>query len=341
MKEPLVSIIIVNYNGVHHLQDCLKSIQEIDYPNYEVVLVDNASWDDSIQFVRKNFQWVRIISLEKNHGFAEGSNIGASNASGEYIVFLNNDTKVDKKWLSELVKEISRDDSIATCGSKMLFYSGNIVNHAGASLTLLGNTFDIGFGQKDSEVFDKRGLVGSTCGGSMIIKKNIFELLGGFDPDYFACSEDVDLCLRAWIYGFKNMYVPASIVYHKYGGTLGKRQSEWRIYVCQKNRLVNILKNFETPNIIKGLFISIPYDLVRIVIFLSCMEIKTALSIIKAYIDVFVIINRILQKRKIVQKNRKISDNYIIKMGLITPLTDGIREFVRLNRLKYNQENAK
>lgn len=336
MTEPFVSIIIVNYNGKHHLLECLKSIQEIDYPDHEVLLVDNASSDDSIQFVGRNFPFVRIISLQKNYGFAEGSNIGAKNAKGEYIVFLNNDTKVDKKWLSELVKEITQDNSIATCGSKILFYDGNRINHAGASITLLGNAYDIGFGEEDNGEFDKKGFVGSTCGGSMILRKNVFEDLGGFDPEYFACSEDVDLCLRAWIYGFKNMYVPASIVYHKYGETLGKRQSAWRIYFCQKNRLVNIFKNFETLNIIKSLIISIPYDCVRMMIFLSFMETRTAFSLIKANIDVLVQMNQILQKRKIIQRKRMKSDSSIIKMGIITPFTNSIREFARLNRLRDN-----
>ncbi len=269
-EEPFVSIVIVNFNGAHHLQECLTSIEEIDYQNHEVVLVDNASCDDSI----------------------------------------------------------------ATCGSKMFFYEGNIINHAGASITLLGSAYDIGFGQKDSKVFNNKKFVGSTCGGSMIIRKNIFDLLGGFDPDYFACSEDVDLCLRAWIYGFKNVYVPASIVHHKYGGTLGKRQSALRVYACQKNRLINMLKNFETLNVLKGFCISIPYDFVRIVFFSFRKEIKISFSLLKAYIDVFLLMDNILQKRKIIQKNRKVSDSTLIKMGIISPLPEGAREFFRLNSLK-------
>ncbi len=335
ITEPSVSIIIVNFNGVHHLHECLASIKEIDYQNYEVILVDNASCDDSIAFVEDNFPLVKIVPLHKNCGFAEGSNIGAAYAAGDFIVFLNNDTKVNKLWLSALVEEIANDCSIATCGSKMYFYGSDIINHAGASATLLGSGYDIGFGQKDSKVFNNKRFVGSTCGGSMIIKKNLFERLGGFDPDYFACAEDVDLCLRAWIYGFRNVYVPASIVYHKYGGTLGKRQSAGRVYVCQKNRLINILKNFEPLNVLKGLSISIPYDSVRFLFFLFQKETKIAFSLIKAYIDVFLLMNRILQKRKIIQKNRKVSDGTLIKMGVIAPLTEGIKEFLRLNRLKY------
>ncbi len=334
MTAPFVSIIIVNFNGAHHLLECLKSIEETDYRNYEVVLVDNASHDDSIAFVKNNFPAVRIVPLQQNCGFAGGSNLGASFAEGELMVFLNNDTRVHRRWLSELVNGIVYDNSIATCGSKMFFYGGNIVNHAGAAVTLLGSAYDIGFGQKDSKTFDVKKTVGSTCGGSMIIRKNIFELLGGFDPDYFACSEDVDLCLRAWIYGFKNMYVPASIVYHKYGGTLGKRQSAGRVYICQKNRLINLLKNFEFPNVLKGLCISIPYDSTRILFFLYRKEVRIAFSLIKAYIDVISMMDRILQKRKIVQMNRKVSDGTLIRMGVITPLAEGVREFFRLNNLR-------
>jgi len=168
----------------------------------------------------------------------------------------------------------------------------------------------------------------------MILRKKVFELLGGFDPGYFACCEDTDLCLRAWIYGFKNVYVPTSIVYHKYGGTIGKRQSSWRVYVCQKNRLINILKNFQLMNVLKGLFISIIYDSVRILIFLSHIEIKIVYSIIKAYMNVLLMMKGILYQRKIIQKNRKISDHTLMKINVIVPVTDGIKEFLRLNKLK-------
>lgn len=330
-EMPLVSIVIVNYNGLEHLHECLTSIEKIDYKNYELIFVDNNSKDNSINYVNKNFQWINIISLNKNYGFAEGSNIGAKYSKGEYIVFLNNDTKVDKKWLSELVKEMIKDDSIATCGSKIYFYENNVINHAGSAITLLGNGYDIGFGQKDSTSFNEKKFVGSTCGGSMMIRKNVFNLLGGFDPNYFACCEDVDLCLRSWISGYKNLYVPASIIYHKYGGTLGKRQSANRVYMCQKNRLINILKNFELSNIIKGFMISIPYDTVRFISFIIKKERKIAFSLVKAYIEIFLMREKILQKRKIVQKNRKISDRRLIRIGVITSLTEGIKEFVRLN----------
>jgi len=336
MAEPFVSIVIVNFNGVHHLSECLRSIEGIEYQNYEVILVDNASHDDSIAFVKNNFSRVKIFPLNENYGFAEGSNIGASHAKGEYIVFLNNDTKVDTKWLSELVEVIRHDDSIATCGSKMFFYEGGIINHAGGAITLLGNGFDIGFGQMDSEEFNDQRTVGYNCGGSMMVSKTIFNRLGGFDPDYFACFEDVDLCLRAWISGYKNVYVPTSIVYHKYGATFGNRYSANRVYGCQKNRLFNILKNFELANIVKGICISVPYDFVRILSFLVHRELKIAFLLLKAYVRVLFELKNISQKRKLIQKNRKVSDKILTKMGIFTPTKEGIKEFIRLNRLKYN-----
>ncbi len=327
--NPKVSIIIVNLNGANYLYDCLSSLKSIDYQNYEVILVDNASSDSSLPLVKQNFPWVKIIALKENHGFAEASNIGADHASGDLLVFLNNDTRVKKTWLSEMVKHM--DDSIATCGSKILFYEKDIINHAGGAITLLGSGYDIGFGKRDSKEFDDTKFVGSTCGCSMLIRKNIFELLGGFDPDYFACSEDVDLCLRAWIYGFKNLYVPSSVVYHRYGGTLGKRQSYKRVYFCQRNRLINILKNFEPQNILKGILISIIYDFVRILFFVCKKDIKLIFYLIKAYIDVLMMTKPILKKRRVIQKNRRVSDNKLVKMGVITSLTKGIHEFIRLN----------
>ena len=154
--EPFVSIIIVNYNGAKYLHECLNSIKKIEYRSYEVIIIDNASSDDSIPIIKNEFPWVRMVKLSNNFGFANGSNIGSKYANGEFLVFLNNDTKVDTEWLSELVKVIISDNSIATCGSKMFFYGGDIINHAGASITLLGNSFDIGFGQKDSDEYNKQ-----------------------------------------------------------------------------------------------------------------------------------------------------------------------------------------
>ena len=138
---PFCSIVVLNWNGREHLEECFSSLSEINYPkgSYEVIMVDNGSSDDSIDFVKKKFPWVRILALDKNYGFAEGNNRGMKEAKGDYILVLGNDLKVDKNFLVELVKPMLQDDKIAVCGSKILDYKNpKMIQYAGATLDITG-----------------------------------------------------------------------------------------------------------------------------------------------------------------------------------------------------------
>ena len=119
---PMVSVIVVNYNGREFLGDCFRSLSNLDYLSYEVIMIDNASTDGSVEYVKELFPWVRVIGLNENKGFAEGSNFGVTHAKGDLVAFLNNDVEVDGRWLLELVKVVLSDEKIASCGSKLLFY---------------------------------------------------------------------------------------------------------------------------------------------------------------------------------------------------------------------------
>ena len=138
---PFISIIVVNYNGKHFLGECFASLENLEYPKdkFEVILVDNASTDGSVQYVRENFSRVNILQLDKNYGFCKPNNDGVKLANGEYVVFLNNDTVVTKEWLFELVKGALSEEQLASCASKMLYYDRrNAINTAGGKLTIIG-----------------------------------------------------------------------------------------------------------------------------------------------------------------------------------------------------------
>jgi GT2 family glycosyltransferase len=297
-------------------------------------MVDNASTDGSVGYVTERFPWVKVIGLESNHGFSGGNDVGVEHACGKYVAFLNNDVEVEPTWLSELVEGIEEDEKIASCGSKMLFYERrNYVNHAGGAVTITGAGFDIGFMMEEKKVYNKPKFVGCTSGGAMLVRKGVFCTLGGFDPDYFAYFEDVDFCLRAWEFGYKMMYVPSSIAYHKFGGSFGKKASNARIYYCQRNRLANVIKHFEAKTVIMATAISFAYDTYRILFFLRHKKYESANAIIKGSGTFLKGLRTSIKKRSYIQKNRILSDSQIKQLGIVASIRDMINEQRRLEKL--------
>nr|MDO8083022.1 glycosyltransferase family 2 protein [Candidatus Freyarchaeota archaeon] len=266
--NPRVSIIIVHFNGVEVLDRCLKFLSKIDYDNYEVILVDNASTDNSVEFVRDNYPWVRIVENERNLAFAEGNNRGLRYATGEYIVLLNNDTEVTPNWLRELVRLAESDPSIGICGSKILdMENRNIIQVVGALCDIYGATINQGIGEEDNNQYDTVSDTFFVCGASLLIKREVVEKIGLFDPKFFFLAEDVDLCWRAHLAGYRVVVNPFSVLYHKGGyslpstkvseiATSGRggdryRTSAKRRYFAERNTLRAVLKNYSSSSLVK------------------------------------------------------------------------------------------
>lgn len=245
--KPLISIIIVNYNGVLHLEKCLASLKKVDYDNHEIILVDNNSSDDSIEFVKNNYPKIIIIKLDKNYGFAYPNNVGAKNARGPLLLFLNNDTITTPNFVSELVKIMNSDPKIGICQS-LLLKINNEVDSSGDFIDSIG----VAYSSKERVRTVKEIL--SAKGASMIIRKDIFERLGGFDEKFFVSFEDVDLGWRCWIIGYKVVVVPASIVYHIGGQTINKMKSELAFHGI-KNQISMKITNFEVKLAVKNLLL--------------------------------------------------------------------------------------
>lgn len=334
VELPLVSIIVVNYNGKHYLEECFNSVNDLDYPTdkLEVILVDNASTDGSSEYVRMKFPNVRILQLDENYGFCKPNNEGVKIARGEYVVLLNNDTAVDKKWLSELVKGILNDKDVVSCVGKMLFYQRkDIINTAGGKLIIIGGGFCKGYGDKDCEKYDRFEYAGYGSGAGVLVKKDFFKKIGGFDEDYFASCEDDDLGWKAWLFGYKVLYVPTAVMYHKQGGTFGSKGSSQpiKVHLITRNRLYNLFKNLEPVNLLKGFFIGILFDIYRSIKHLLDRNFGSIKSIIKAYIDFTKDIKRTMKKRDFVQKNRKRTDKELYELGVIATLSESIAEEIR------------
>jgi len=335
---PHVSIIVVNYNGKHFLEECFSSLEGLDYPRdrFEVILVDNASTDGSVEYTAERFPWIKILQLDKNYGFCKPNNEGVKTATGEYVVFLNNDTVVTKEWLRELVKGVFTDDKVICCASKMLYYDRkDLINTAGGKVTVIGGGFYKGYGDKDGPKYSNLEYTGFGCGAGVLVKKDFFQNIGGFDEDYFASCEEHDLGWKCWLYGYKVLYVPTAVMYHKESATFGTKSSfqPIKVYLVTRNRLYNLTKNLEARNVIRGLFISLAFDLYRSIKYMAQRNFASVNSIFKAYRDFTRNLKKVVAKRKAAQKNRKLSDGELYKLGVIATLRESMSEERRLGKV--------
>ena len=228
MNFPKVSIIILNWNGYVDTIECLESLQKIDYQNYEVIIVDNASSGDDVKILKDRFgDYVHIIANSRNDGFPGGCNIGmryALERGTDYLLLLNNDTIVDKCFLTELVKVAESDNSIGIAGSKLYYYrQPNRLQAVGGKINWwLGTISAYGQGVEDVGQYDNLAERDFVFGTSFLLKKIVVGTISFMDETYFFGIEEMDYCMRAKRAGFKIIYVPTSKVWHKVGASSAK-----------------------------------------------------------------------------------------------------------------------
>ena len=237
-----VSIVIPNYNGKHFLEDCLKSLFVQDLKDQEVIVVDNGSVDGSLEYL-DTFPGVRVISLDKNYGFCHAVNVGIQVAQSDYVILLNNDTQVDPKFSSELLKAIQSDEKIFSCASKMIqFHDRSRIDDTGDYYCALGWAFGRGKG-RSAEGYNQPAKVFAACGGAAIYRKKMLDSLGYFDERHFAYLEDIDIGYRAKIHGYKNVYAPKAIVYHVGSGSSGSTHNAFKVKLSSRNSVYLAYKN--------------------------------------------------------------------------------------------------
>lgn len=249
-SEPpfFISVVIVNYNGVPFLERCLSALVAQTYPRYEIILVDNGSTDDSCEFVRAHFPQVRLLRNEKNVGFAAGNNLGIRAARGDLIATLNTDTKVEREFLQALSEPMA-EPRVGMCAPLMLeMERRDIVDAAGITVDRFGFGWNLGAGRPAREFTAPRPVFGA-CAGAGLYRRALFDEIGGFDEDYFAFYEDVDLAWRARLAGWKALLVPQARVYHYHGGSFGKISPQ-KLYLLARNRWWTILKNYPMPALV-------------------------------------------------------------------------------------------
>jgi GT2 family glycosyltransferase len=247
MEWPTVSVVVLNYNGKQHLKDCFVSLRALNYPRErcELILVDNASTDNSVDFIRENFSEVRIIQNETNLGFAHGNNNGARAAAGKYVAFLNNDVYVDSTWLSEMVLAATQRSSIICVGSKMVSWDGKLIDFVKPLINFYGFGYQDAMGWPDHGQFDKPVPLPFACGGAMMIERQIFLESGGFDEDYFLFFEDVDVGWRMWVLGYEVVLAPKALAYHRQHATTDAVYNYRKNFLFERNALYTLVKNYE------------------------------------------------------------------------------------------------
>jgi len=314
---PLVSVIILNYNGLPFVEDCLKSVLETNYPNLEVIFVDNGSTDGSYEHVQSKFGKdlrLKIVRNHKNYGYCKGNNIGFKYAKGKYIAFLNNDVEVTRAWLLRLISEIKRDPTIGIAHPKVIKRENNklTIDCVGGFLHPLGFAFAPRRGETDKGQCDKTREVLAAPGAAFIIRREIIDRVGLFDEDYFMLSEEIDLSLRVWLSGYKIVVVPASIVCHEVSATMNKMFEPTTIfYLSVRNYIVTLLKNLELKNLVRTLP---PYIAVMILYSLKKRNAKQLLCILTPLLWMLRNIRTIIKKRCWVQNHlRTVKDSQFLR----------------------------
>lgn len=247
MRYPSVSVIVLNYNGLEYLAECCSSLSQLDYPSdcVELVLADNASTDGSVEFVRDRFPHMRILSFDRNHGFCAGNNLAVSRVASEFVAFLNPDMRVEPHWLTGLVEALYNKPETVCASSKILNWDGSLMDFGGTLLQYLGHGRADGYGDPNLGAYDDLRYILAPCGGAMIIDRQVFLDTGGFDEDFVAYFEDVDLGWRLWILGYKVVFAPQAVCYHVHFGSFS-RQPEAKIqHLYERNALYTIIKNYE------------------------------------------------------------------------------------------------
>jgi len=240
----LVSIIIVNFNGAEYIVDCLESLINQTYEDFEIIVLDNNSVDNSVELIKK-YPLVKLIESTENLGFAKGNNEAINQSKGEYIALLNNDARADSEWLGNLVNVLERNTELGSCGCKIIsHYDPDVMDSAG----LLVNASGMSRGRGRNENVQKYNvsepiLIPSGC--AAMYRRKALEEVGLFDEDFFCYCEDTDLGFRLQIAGWKCFYVSEAIVHHRYSASAGK-YSLFKTYLVERNHYWFVIKNYPT-----------------------------------------------------------------------------------------------
>jgi len=312
------SIIIVNWNGKAHLQACLESIKAQTYSAFETILIDNGSIDGSLEFVEAHYPWVKRVALSVNQGFAGGNNVGFLNATGDYIVTLNNDTEVDPNWLGELVRAADDNPAVGMVASRICSYDDHdLIDSLGIKICRDGMSRGAFRMQRFSELSLEKMeevLIPSAC--AALYRRSMIATIGFFDEDFFAYCEDTDLGLRGRRAGWKALLARDAVIYHKYSQT-GGTFSPLKLYLVERNHYWVALKNYPLSWIL-----ALPISTLRRYIYQAYMVMFSkgagyqftasnsksacAMAVIRGVVDALKMLPKMWAERRVLASKRKL-----------------------------------
>jgi len=308
-KAKKVSVIVVNFNGMPHLEACLSSILNQTYQNFEIIFVDNGSTDGSLDYARRRFPALLIIDNKRNLGYSGGINRGLAQASGDYIAPLNIDTEVDRNWLASMVAFMDESPSVGAVTPKtLLYHDRDKIGTLGLNIHITGLGFARGLGKANGKSPNKPFRVAGVSGCSFLIRRETLEQMGGLNEDIFMYYDDVDLSWMINFMGYEIYCLPQSIVYHKYN----LKMSPEKLFLLEYGRLSLLLRHMKPltfliclPAFILTELLVISYCIVRGKSYLSAK--------LRALFLTFKNIRQLMKKRSETQKLRRISDFQLLK----------------------------
>lgn len=323
-KVPLVTLINVSWNGRSLLEQHLPSLDAIDYPNKEVIIVDNGSVDGSEIFVRKRYPHFKLVLNAVNLGTAEGSNVAVPHAGGKYLFFVSNDMEFDPQIVNHLVVRCEGDPKIGICTVKMRRIIGqemvNQIDSVGANIDLFGFPNSRGIYEEDHGQWDEFSEVFFSFGGAMFIRRDLFEKVGGYDPEFFTLTDDIDLSWRSRLAGYKVMVEPQAVLYHRVSATLTTSHNRaQKRFLSERNILRTLIKNYSLANLFWILPVWSALQLGEMIFFLFMRQPGSALATPRSIVWNLKRMSSTLVLRRQVQDFRKVPDSAVMAHMQKTP----------------------
>ena len=327
MKEldlPLISVVILNWNGSRIVEKCLKSLQAQTYNPLEIIVVDNASTDGSADLIRRRFPDVNLIVNERNLGFGGGNNVGIRASQGRYIMMLNNDARLDAKCIEELKRSIEKDERYGACACKILLENeDNLVDSAG--IVVFWDGLSIGRGRLEKgDRYNKEEEVFFSSGCACLFRKKMLDDIGLLDEDFFAYADETDMGWRARMAGWKCIYNPKAVVYHFHSASSGT-YSPLKAFLVERNRIWVAIKNFPLSLLIFGQFCTLYRYLFQAFgaffgkgaagkFTKEFSKFRLVMVLLRVYFSVLKSLPIVFRKRLQVQKKKKISNKEIYQL---------------------------
>jgi len=345
MHKPVVAVVVLNFNGKKLLQQFIPAIIR-NSENTSVYVIDNASTDDSVNYLEKEFPQIKNIKLKNNYGFAQGYNEGVKQIAADYFILINSDVEVTNNWITPVVDLMENDKTIAACQPKILsFAHKDEFEYAGACGGFIdkygypfcrGRIFDTL--EKDTGQYNTAEEIFWATGACMFVRASVYKELGGFDKTYFAHMEEIDLCWRMKNIGYKIMAVPAAIVYHVGGGTLNK-VSPRKTFLNFRNNLITLTKNYPDGNWFFVVMARLVLDGIAGIKFLAEGKPLHTLAVLRAHFAYYFSLLRTLSERKKMKSHKNYCGSFKqVYNGnmVIDYYLRKIKTFTQLDKSRFN-----